>query len=119
MLKIVDAKNLHLEQLDVKTSFLHGDLEEEIYVKQLEGFIKASKDDLVYKLKKSLYSLKQAPRYWYKKFGNFIDSNGFTRYQTNHCCYIKKFDNSFIILLLYVDDMLLASSNIQEITHLK
>ena len=119
VLKIVAAENLHLEQLDVKTAFLHGDLEEEIYMKQPEGFIKAGKKNLVCRLKKSLYGLKQAPRQWYKKFDSFMCSRSFTRCQADHCCYIKKFDNSFIILLLYVDDMLVAGSDMQEIINLK
>ncbi|KAE8694473.1 hypothetical protein F3Y22_tig00110783pilonHSYRG00316 [Hibiscus syriacus] len=119
VLKIVTAENLHLEQLDVKTAFLHGDLEEEIYMRQLEGFIEAGKKNLVCRLKKSLYGLKQAPRQWYKKFDSFMSSSGFTRCQVDHCCYIKRFDNSFIILLLYVDDMLVAGSNMQEIINLK
>ncbi|KAE8676976.1 Vesicle-associated protein 4-1 [Hibiscus syriacus] len=119
VLKIVAAENLHLEQLDVKTSFLHGDLEEEIYMRQPEGFIEAVKKNLVCRLKKSLYGLKQAPRQWYKKFDSFMGSSGFTRCQADHCCYIKRFDNSFIILLLYVDDMLVAGSDMQEIINLK
>ncbi|KAE8695306.1 hypothetical protein F3Y22_tig00110721pilonHSYRG00071 [Hibiscus syriacus] len=113
------VENLHLEQLDVKTAFLHGDLEEEIYMMQLEGFIEAGKKNLVCRLKKSLYGLKQAPRQWYKKFDSFMSSSDFTKCQADHCCYIKRFDNSFIILLLYVDDMLVAGSNMQEIIHLK
>ncbi|KAE8705387.1 hypothetical protein F3Y22_tig00110429pilonHSYRG00978 [Hibiscus syriacus] len=71
------------------------------------------------KLKKSLYGLKQAPRQWYKKFDSFMSSSGFTRCQADHYCYIKRFDISFIILLLYVDDMLVAGSYMQEIINLK
>ncbi|KAL5835739.1 hypothetical protein ACOSQ4_015236 [Xanthoceras sorbifolium] len=119
VLKIVAAENLHLEQLDVKTAFLHGDLEEEIYMRQPEGFKEAGKENLVCRLKKSLYGLKQAPRQWYKKFDSFMSNSGFTRCQANHRCYIKRFDNSFIILLLYVDDMLVAGSDMQEIMNLK
>ena len=119
VLKIVAAENLHLEQLDVKTAFLHGDLEEELYMRQPEGFIKEDKKNLVCRLKKSLYGLKQAPRQWYKKFDSFMSSHGFTRCQADHCCYFKKFDNNFIILLLYVDDMLVAGSDMQEIVNLK
>ncbi|KAL5739216.1 hypothetical protein ACOSQ2_028396 [Xanthoceras sorbifolium] len=119
VLKIVATENLHLEQLDVKTAFLHGDLEEEIYMRQPEGFKEAGKENLVCRLKKSLYGLKQAPRQWYKKFDSFMSSSGFTRCQADHCCYIKRFNNSFIILLLYVDDMLVAGSDMQEIMNLK
>ena len=119
VLKIVAAENLHLEQLDVKTAFLHGDLEEELYMRQPEGFIKEDRKNLVCRLKKSLYGLKQAPRQWYKKFDSFMSSHGFTRCQADHCCYFKKIDNNFIILLLYVDDMLVAGSNMQEIVNLK
>ncbi|KAE8710415.1 Retrovirus-related Pol polyprotein from transposon TNT 1-94 [Hibiscus syriacus] len=88
VLKIVAAENLHLEQLDVKTAFLHGDLEEEIYMRP-EGFIRAGKKNLVCRLKKSLYGLKQAPRQWYKKFDSFMSSSDFTRCQADHFCYIK------------------------------
>ena len=66
-LGMVAAENLHLEQLDVKRAFLHGDLEEDIYMIQLEGFIVQGQENLLCKLRKSLYGLKQAPRQWYKK----------------------------------------------------
>ena len=62
VLGIMASENLHLEQLDVKTVFLHGDLEEEIYMHQPEGFIVQGKENLVCRLTKSLYGLKQAPR---------------------------------------------------------
>lgn len=67
VLGIVASEDLHLEQLDVKTAFLHGDLEEDIYMAQPEGFPTVGKENLVCKLKKSLYGLKQAPRQWYLK----------------------------------------------------
>jgi len=79
VLGIVAAENLHFEQLDVKTTFLHGELEEDIYMQQPEGFAIQGKENQVCKLKKSLYDLKQAPRWWYKKFDNFMCSSGFTR----------------------------------------
>ena len=116
VLGIVAAENLHLEQLDVKTAFLHGDLEEDIYMHQPQGFIVQGKENLVCKLRKSLYGLKQAPRQWYKKFDSFMYSTGFTRCQADHCCYVKSFDNSYIILLLYVDDMLIASPVLRRST---
>jgi hypothetical protein len=60
--------DLEKEQMDVKTMFLHGDLEEEIYMKQPEGFVVKGKKDLVCKLKRSLYGLKKSPRMWYQNF---------------------------------------------------
>ena len=119
VLGMVAAENLHLEQLDVKTAFLHGDLEEDIYMIQSEGFIVQGQENLVCKLRKSLYGLKQAPRQWYKKFDIFMHRIGFKRCEANHCCYVKFFDNSYIILLLYVDDMLIVEFSIKEINDLK
>ena len=105
--------------MDVKTAFLHGDLEEEIYMKQPQGFEVRGNENMVCKLQKSLYGLKQAPRQCYKKFDSFMSSNGFSRCQADHCCYIKNLGNSYIILLLYVDDMLIASACKREIDKLK
>ncbi|RVW67710.1 Retrovirus-related Pol polyprotein from transposon TNT 1-94 [Vitis vinifera] len=119
VLGMVAAENLHLEQLDVKTTFLHGDLEEDLYMIQPEGFIVQGQDNLVCKLRKSLYGLKQALRQWYKKFDNFMHRIGFKRCEADHCCYVKSFDNSYIVLLLYVDDMLIAGSDIEKINNLK
>jgi hypothetical protein len=75
-LSYIAMHNYELEQLDVKTTFLHGDLED-IYMDQPEGFIVPRKEDYVCRLKKSLYGLKQSPRQWYKMFDSFIISNGF------------------------------------------
>ncbi|GKC27722.1 retrovirus-related pol polyprotein from transposon TNT 1-94, partial [Tanacetum coccineum] len=80
VLSIIAAENLHLEQLDVKTAFLHGDIDEYIYMTQLESFQSAGKEqNLVCKLKKSLYRLKQAPRQWYLKFESFMQRAGLRR----------------------------------------
>ena len=119
ILRMVATENLHLEQLNVKTAFLHGDLEEDLYMIQPKGFIIQGQENLVCKLRKSLYGLKQAPRQWYKKFDSFMYRIGFKRCEADHCCYVKSFDNSYIILLLYVDDMLIAGSSIEEINNPK
>ncbi|KAL5852379.1 hypothetical protein ACOSQ3_007497 [Xanthoceras sorbifolium] len=113
--------DLHLEQLDVKTAFLHGELEEEIYMLQPEGFAETGKENLVCRLNKSLYGLKQAPRCWYKRFDSFIISLGYNRLSSDHCTYYKRFgdDGDFIIMLLYVDDMLVAGPNKDRVQELK
>jgi hypothetical protein len=69
--------NYELEQLDVKTAFLHGELEEVIYMDQPEGFVESGKENLVCRLKKSFYSLKQSLRQWYRRFDSFVISHGF------------------------------------------
>ena len=120
LLSLVAMKDLELEQLDVKTAFLHGDLEEQIYMKQPEGFEVMGKEDHVCLLKKSLYGLKQSPRQWYKKFDSFMVSINFSRSNYDSCVYFKKLSSGkFIYLLLYVDDMLIAASNMEEIVKLK
>jgi hypothetical protein len=75
--------------MDVKTMFLHGDLEEEIYMKKPEGFVVKGKKELVCKLKKSLYGLKQSPRMWYQKFDTYILGLGFVRSRVDHYVYSK------------------------------
>lgn len=120
LLSLTVAYDLELEQLDVKTAFLHGDLNETIYMQQPPGYILEGQENKVCLLKKSLYGLKQSPRQWYLKFDAFIISCGFNRSKMDHCVYMKHLDNRTpIYLLLYVDDMLLASSDKHEIGKLK
>jgi hypothetical protein len=119
VLSIVAAEELYLKQLDVKTAFLHGDLKKEIYMQQVEGFPINGKEKLVYRLTKSLYSLKQAPRQWYKKFDGFMKRHSYNKCNADHYCYFKRFKSSYIILLLYVDDMLVVGLDMDEIQKLK
>ena len=114
------AFDLHLQQLDIKTAFLHEELEEEIYMLQPEGFAEKEKENLVCRLNKTLYGLKQALRCWYKRFYFFIMSLGYNKLNLDHCAYYKRFkDNNFIILLFYVDDMLIAGPNKDRVQKLK
>ena len=99
---IVAMRDLELEQLDVKTAFLHGELEEEIYMDQPEGFIVPGKEDHVCKLKRSLYGLKQSPHQWYKRFDSFMMSHGFKRSEFDSCVYIKFVDGSPIYICCYM-----------------
>ena len=85
-----------------------------------QGYEVKGKEKLVSRLKKSLYGLKQAPSQWYLKFDRFMSEQGYTRRHFGHCVYLKrKNDGNYIILLLYVDDMLVVGSNMQEINVLK
>ena len=93
LLALAAIHNLVIHQMDVKTAFLNGDLDEEIYMKQPEGFVMPGHENKVCKLKKSLYGLKQAPKQWHRKFDDVVLSNGFSLNQADKCVY-SKFDAS-------------------------
>ena len=86
---------------------------------QPEGYQSEGNEHLVCRLKKSLYGLKQAPRQWYRKFDGYMIEIGFQRCNADHCCYFKRYEGSYILLLLYVDDMLLAGPSAKDIEALK
>nr|CAN69426.1 hypothetical protein VITISV_036387 [Vitis vinifera] len=105
--------------MDVNTAFLHGDLDKEIYMELSKGFTIKRKEDYVCKLKKSLYGLKQAPRQWYKKFESVIGEQGYQKTTSDHFVFVQKFsDDDFVILLLYVDDILIVDRNVSRIDKL-
>ncbi|GJT34377.1 retrotransposon protein, putative, ty1-copia subclass [Tanacetum coccineum] len=113
ILALTACKDYELEQLDVKTAFLHGNLEEVIYMKQPPGYEQGNKVCL---LKKSLYGLKQSPRQWYRRFDEYMLSNGFKRSSYDSCVYYRSYaPGEYIYLLLYVDDMLIACKSKAEI----
>ena len=90
LLALVAQFNMELVQMDVKTAFLHGDLEEEIYITQPDGFKVVGKENWVCKLNKSLYGLKQSPRQWYKRFDQFTIGQNYTRSNFDHRVYFRK-----------------------------
>ncbi|KAG8492533.1 hypothetical protein CXB51_009766 [Gossypium anomalum] len=93
-----------------------GEFEEHIYMQQPEGFTVSEKDDYVCLLKKSIYGLKQSSRQWYKRFNSFMTTHDFKRSSFDSCVYFKKnSDGSFVYLLFYVDDMLIATKDKLEI----
>ncbi|GJS75778.1 putative RNA-directed DNA polymerase [Tanacetum coccineum] len=104
--------DLELHQMDIKTAFLNGDLHEDVYMAQPQGFKSKGQEHLVCKLKKSIYGLKQASRQWYLKFDEVMKKYNFIKNQVDQCVYLKMSGSNFIILLLYVDDIILASNNI-------
>jgi hypothetical protein len=106
LLCVINQKNLYICQLDVKTAFLNEQLDEEIYMEQPQGFVENS--SLVCKLQKAIYGLKQAPKYWNRRFDTFITSQGFIRSESDNCLYIRGDKFVCTYLLLYVNDILLA-----------
>lgn len=107
-----------VHQMDAKFAFLHGDLHEEIYMEQPLGFIKTD-FSLACQLKKSLCGLKQAPRAWYAKMDSFLLETSFSRCHSENTVYTKKVGKSLIILVLYVGDLILTSSDPNLINHVK
>lgn len=120
LLALVTQFGMELEQMDVKTAFLHGKLEEKIYMSQPDGFICKGNEDKVCLLERSLYGLKQSPRQWYLRFDEFMIKNEYTRSMYDSCVYFRNLKGKpMVFLLLYVDDMLIASTDIREINKLK
>ena len=97
--------------MDVKTTFLNEDLKEYVYIKQPEGFSSNDGEHLICRLKKSIYELKQASRQWYLKFHDVIPSFGFVGNLIDQCIYQTVSGSKICFLILYMDDILLASNN--------
>jgi len=119
LLSIANARNMFIEQMDVKTAFLHGDLEEEIYLEQPVGFIKPGEEAMVCRLKKSLYGLKQSPRCWNVKMDGTLKEGGFRRCICDTMVYVKGARANQVYLGLYVDDMVIISESMEEVAKVK
>ena len=112
IIALVAHFDLELHQMDVKTAFLNGDIDETIYMVQPKNFVSGDTKRMVCKLKKSIYGLKQAPLQWYYKFHQVIISSGFEMNMVDDCIYHKFSGSKRIYLVLYVDDILLATNDI-------
>ena len=98
---------LKLHQLDVATAFLNGELDEEFFMKQPEGFAVKGQEPLVCRLNRSIYGLKQSPRCWNSVLDSHLNKMGFTQTNSDPCLYVPSEGEMFIIAV-YVDDILLA-----------
>ncbi|KAG7572108.1 Reverse transcriptase RNA-dependent DNA polymerase [Arabidopsis suecica] len=123
LLDLAAKHNWSLTQMDVTNAFLHGDLEEEIYVELPPGYTPPPGESLppnaVWKLHKSLYGLKQASRQWNKKFSDVLLANGFIQSQSDHTFFVRQEGHQFLALLVYVDDILIASNSDEAVSTLK
>jgi len=108
-----------VHRMDVKSAFLNGYLEEEIYVEQPKGFIVEGKEDKVYRLSKALYDLKQAPRAWYSRIDDYLLSLGFDKSLLESTLYVKSKGSKTLVISLYVDDLLITGSNAKLIDDFK
>jgi hypothetical protein len=105
--------------MDVKTTFLNGELNKEIYMKQLEGFVTHGQENMVCRLRKSLYGLKQAPKQWHEKFDRTLTSAGFVLNEADTCVYYRFVGCKGVILCLYVNDILILRTSIDVINDVK
>ena len=125
VLAISAQLGLTVRQMDVDTAFLNAPIKEDIWVRMSKGTPLAGDDDGRYKLQKSLYGLKQAPREWNNHINDFLLKSGFQRMEADSCIYIRPERdeatqcNKYSIVALYVDDLILACSNIQMCKNLE
>ena len=119
LIALASLHGLVVHQMDVKTAFLNGELEEEIYMDQPEGFVIPGQEHKVCKLDKSLYGLKQAPKQWHEKFDNLVISHGFKVNESDKCIYYKSENGISTIICLYVDDLLIFGSNLHVVNVVK
>ncbi|KAK3023952.1 hypothetical protein RJ639_044715 [Escallonia herrerae] len=118
LLAIASIKKWELHQLDVNNAFLHGDLEEEVYMKIPQGFSKQG-ENRVCRLQKSLYGLRQASRNWYHKFTQSLLVVGFIQSQSDHSLFTFARKGSFLAVLIYVDDVIVTGTDSAKISWLK
>ncbi|GLT82749.1 hypothetical protein SLE2022_010990 [Rubroshorea leprosula] len=119
LIALASIYKLVIHQMDVKTTFLNGELDEEVYMEQLEGFVMPGQEKKVCKLIKSSYGLKQAPKQWHQKFDEVVLANGFKLNEADKCVYSKFQNGQGVLICLYVDDMLIFGTNIEQVEETK
>jgi len=105
------SRKIKVYQLDVKSNFVNGELEEEDYIKQLVGFVLSHQEDYVCRLKKTLYGLKQDPRAWYASLDECLHQQGFKKGRIDNNLYIKVDQDNLMIIEVYVDDIIFGSND--------
>jgi DNA-dependent RNA polymerase auxiliary subunit epsilon len=121
LMQLAVQYNLTIHQMDVKTAFLNAPIDCELYVEQPKGFVIKgdSGENLVLKLKKSLYGLKQSGRNWNSLLHSYLTNEGFIQSKSDNCVYIKVNNNSITILIIWVDDIMIASNSTESLTEVK
>ncbi|GKC00221.1 retrovirus-related pol polyprotein from transposon TNT 1-94 [Tanacetum coccineum] len=112
MIALAAQKGWTIYQMDVKSAFLYGTLEEDVYVQQPQGYVVKNNEHKVYKLQKALYGLKQAPRAWFSRIEAYFVKEGFTRSSSEHTLFIKTTsDGKLLFVNIYVDDLLCTGND--------
>ncbi|BFG40530.1 hypothetical protein CerSpe_268040 [Prunus speciosa] len=118
VLSLAVSNKWQVRQLDVQNAFLHGNLSEEVFMKQPIGFVDQQFPSHVCKLKRSLYGLKQAPRAWFQRFSEYLLQLGFHESQNDYSLFVYNHQGVYLILLIYVDDILITGNDQEQISHL-
>jgi hypothetical protein len=113
------ANGWSLHQVDVKNVFLHGDLQEEMYMEQPPDYVDQTHPNLVCRLKKFLCGLKQAPRAWSDKIGQYLVTSGFQTSTADFSLYVKKTNHGIVVIVIYVDDLIIIGDSDTDIFDLK
>ncbi|CAM8921688.1 unnamed protein product [Rhodiola kirilowii] len=119
LISLAASHHWPLHQLDIKNAFLHGDLQEPIYMEQPPGFVAQGESAKVCYLHKSLYGLKQSPRAWFSTFTAAVEKFGMEKSKSDHSVFYKQSGNGIILLVVYVDDIVITGNNSEGIDSLK
>ena len=119
IIAVAAQKGWGVYQLDVKSTFLHGELKEDVFVEQPQGYEIARKKNMVYKLQKALYGLKQAPRAWFSLIEAYIVKEGCVNSSSEQTLFIKQKGGKILIASIYVDDLLLTSNDEELLNQFK
>ncbi|KAM2775498.1 hypothetical protein COP1_020242 [Malus domestica] len=118
LLSVASLRGWHLHQLDVNNAFLHGNLDEEVFMSLPPG-LGRNGEHRVCQLHKSLYGLKQASRQWFIKLSTALKAVGFQQSRSNYSLFVRRRQGNFLMLLVYVDDVILAGNNLEDIENTK
>jgi hypothetical protein len=119
LLALVAQEGWRVHHMDVKSAFLNGDLKEEVYVRQPVGFIVASQEGKVLKLRKALYGLWQAPRAWNSKLDDTLKKMDFIQSEHEHVMYRRIHDDDILLVEVYVDDLVITESSLAAVEEFK
>lgn len=119
LIALAASSNWEIHHLDVRTAFLHGELKEDVFVSQPDGFKVKGSEHKVYKLHKALYGLKQAPRAWNVKLNQILKELGFTKCSKEPFIFRRRTKSSLLLVAVYVDDLLVTGSNLCNIQGFK
>ncbi|KAL9274065.1 Retrovirus-related Pol polyprotein from transposon TNT 1-94-like protein, partial [Drosera capensis] len=119
ILALAANRSWEVHHMDVKSAFLNGELEEEVYVTQREGFEVQGQKHLVYRLSKALYGLRQSPRAWNTRLDKSLKELGFTRCSQEQAVYTRGDGDAALIVGVYVDDLIVTGGNTGEVKNFK